>query len=196
VSQIELFPAAAELPEGFVYAARFISAAEEEGLMKVMEELPFAEIKMHGVVAKRRAAHFGRGYEYNSGRLAGALPIPETFLPLRKRVAGFARRTPEEFAELLVTDYPPGAGIGWHRDAPPFEIIVGVSLLSDCTMQFRPWPVQPADGRRRKPLQQVLERRSAYLISGVSRTAWQHHIAESKARRISLTFRTLRARAR
>ena len=192
MSQIELFPAAAELPEGFVYAAGFISAAEEEGLLKVIEDLSFAEIKMHGVVAKRRAAHFGRGYEYNSGRLAGALPIPEAFLPLQKRVAGFSRRTPEEFAELLMTDYPPGAGIGWHRDAPPFEIIVGVSLLSDCTMQLRPWPVQPGGGRRRKPLQQVLERRSAYLISGPSRTSWQHHIPAGKERRLSLTFRTLR----
>jgi alkylated DNA repair dioxygenase AlkB len=91
-----------------------------------------------------------------------------------------------------VTEYPAGAGIGWHRDAPAFDIVVGVSLLSDCTMQFRPWPVEKGSGHRTKPLAQVLERRSLYILQGPSRTRWQHHIPEAKERRYSITLRTLR----
>lgn len=187
VAQLQLF--AGDLPEGFVYRPEFISAEEEQTLVRRIEQLSFAQIKMHGVVAKRRAAHFGRGYEYESGRIAPGAEIPDFFLPLRARVGEFAGRDAEEFAELLVTDYPAGSGIGWHRDAPAFDIVVGVSLVSECTMQFRRWPVKKKGER---PLRTILEPRSAYILSGPSRTRWQHHIAATKNRRLSLTFRTLR----
>jgi alkylated DNA repair dioxygenase AlkB len=113
---------------------------------------------------------------------------------LRQRVAEFAERDPEEFAEVLVTDYPPGAPIGWHRDAPAFDMIVGVSLLSECKMKFRPWPVEKLPSKRTKPLTQILQPRSAYILRGPSRNRWQHHIPAGKERRLSITFRTLRPR--
>ena len=187
MAQLQLF--ARDLPEGFVYRPEFISAEAEWTLVGRVAQLSFAQIKMHGVVAKRRAAHFGRSYEYESGRIGHGAEIPDFFVPLRTRVAEFAGRDPEEFAELLVTDYPAGAGIGWHRDAPAFDIVVGVSLVSECTMQFRP---RPAEKKRERPLRQVLEPRSAYILRGPSRTGWQHHVAATKNRRLSLTFRTLR----
>jgi DNA oxidative demethylase len=189
VAQLQLF--ARDLPEGFVHRPEFISAEEEHALESTIEQLSFAQIKMHGAFAKRRAAHFGRSYEYGSRRIGHGAEIPDFFLPLRARVGEFAVRDAEEFAELLVTDYPAGAGIGWHRDAPAFDIVVGVSLVSECTMQFRPWPVEK-NSKREKPLRQVLEPRSAYILRGPSRTRWQHHIAATRNRRLSLTFRTLR----
>ncbi|HEV7869383.1 MAG TPA: alpha-ketoglutarate-dependent dioxygenase AlkB [Chthoniobacteraceae bacterium] len=192
MSQTELFANIAPVPEGLVYQPEFISCEEEGELIVAIEAIPFAEIRMHGVVAKRRAAHFGRGYEYNSAKLKAAPPIPEFLLPLRQRVARLAGRKAGNFAEVLVTDYPAGAGIGWHRDAPAFDIVVGVSLLSACTMQFRPWPVEQGAPKRRKPLAQVLEPRSVYILQGPSRTAWEHHIPEAPNRRYSITFRTLR----
>jgi alkylated DNA repair dioxygenase AlkB len=190
--QIELFAAETEVPEGFRYQRDFISRDEEQALTAAIEEIEFAEIRMHGVVARRRAAHFGRGYEYGSAKLKDAPRIPPFLLPLRERVAEFAGGAADDFAEALITEYPPGAGIGWHRDAPPFEIVVGISLLSACTMQFRPWPHAKASGKRTKPLAQLLEPRSFYILQGVSRTAWEHHIPEAKQRRFSITFRTLR----
>jgi len=192
VSQIELFPNAHELPEGFCYQPEFISREEETALINAIEPLEFAEIKMHGVIAKRRAVHFGRGYEFNSAKLISAPPIPEFLLPLRQRVAEYAARDADAFAEVLVTEYPVGAGIGWHRDAPPFDIVVGVSLLSECTMKFRPWPVLAGERRRSKPLAQVLQPRSVYILRGPSRAEWQHHIPPAKSRRFSITYRTLR----
>jgi DNA oxidative demethylase len=198
VSQLQLFADAAPeppLPGGFAYQSNFLSSHEESELLKCLERLPFAEIRMHGVIAKRRAAHFGLNYEYQSASVAPGEPIPPFLLPLRDRVAEFAGRRPEEFEEVLVTEYPPGAGIGWHRDAPAFEIIVGISLLGACEMRFRPWPVPAAGaGRREKPLALTLEPRSAYIIRGESRSSWQHHIPATKQPRFSITFRTLRGR--
>jgi len=193
VNQIELFAVTAELPEGFLYKRDVISTEEERSLVTAIEQLDFAQVKMHGVTAKRRVVHFGRGYEYESAALGSAPAIPQFLLPLRQRVGELAGPNPEQFAEVLVTEYAPGAGIGWHRDAPPFDIIVGISLLSECTMRFRPWPVEKKSGTRRKPLTQVLEPRSAYILRGPSRTRWQHHIPPAKTRRFSITFRTLRS---
>jgi DNA oxidative demethylase len=34
----------------------------------------------------------------------------------------------------LVNEYPPGAPIGWHRDAPQYGIVIGISLASTCRM--------------------------------------------------------------
>jgi alkylated DNA repair protein (DNA oxidative demethylase) len=165
-----------ELPEGFVYAPEFISAEEEQAVIKQIEKLEFAEIRMHGVVAKRRVVHFGRGYEYDNAALAPAPNIPEFLRSLQKRVGDFAARDPDDCAEVLVTEYPEGAPIGWHRDAPVFGTIVGVSLLSECTMHFRRWPVEKNEAKRSKSLAQVLEPRSVYMLRGPSRTRWQHHI--------------------
>ena len=192
VEQIELFGKAPKLPEGFAYQSEFISNDEERALLQALEQIEFSEVRMHGVVAKRRVAHYGRGYEYNSAGLTEAAPIPAFLMPLRESAATFAERAPDEFAEALVTDYPEGAPIGWHRDAPPFDIIVGVSLLSDCTMHFRPWPPARNGTRGPKPVTQLLERRSVYILRGPSRTQWQHRIPPTKTRRISITFRTLR----
>ena len=153
---------------------------------------------MHGVVAKRRTVQFGRHYGFETFKLTEAPATPEFLLPLRQRVAEFSGQAAERFEEVLVTEYRSGAQIGWHRDAPPFDIVVGVSLLEDCTMQFRRWPVVKAApavaGQKRvKPLAQLLQARSAYILQGDVRTRWQHHIPPTKALRYSITFRTLRS---
>ena len=192
VPQIQLFATEPELPEGFVYKPELISHEEEQALVRAIEQLEFAEVKMRDVVAKRRVVHFGRSYAYETTAITSAPPIPEFLATLRQRVAEFAARDPEAFAEVLVSDYPPGAPIGWHRDAPGFDIIVGVSLLSECTMQLRPWPVEKLAAKRVKPLKQILEPRSAYILRGASRNRWQHRIPPAKTRRLSITFRTLR----
>jgi alkylated DNA repair dioxygenase AlkB len=192
VSQIELFESEPELPEDFVYTPELISQKEERWLVRAIEQLEFAKVKMHDVIAKRRVVHFGRSYRYQTAALGSAPPMPEFLASLQQRVGEFAGRDAEEFAEALVTDYPPGAPIGWHRDAPAFDIIVGVSLLSECTMHFRRWPVEKAESKRTKPLKQILEPRSGYILRGRSRTAWQHRIPPVNERRLSITFRTLR----
>jgi alkylated DNA repair dioxygenase AlkB len=187
------------MPDGFVYQPEFISPAEENELVRGIERLEFAEIRMHGVVAKRRTVQFGKEYGFETFKLTDAPPIPAFLQPLRARVGDLAGVAGEQFEEALVTEYRAGAQIGWHRDAPSFDTVVGVSLLADCTMHFRPWPVVAGaagrGGKSAKPLRQVLAARSAYVLRGSVRTQWQHHIPPTKALRYSITFRTLRQKS-
>jgi DNA oxidative demethylase len=148
-------------------------------------------VRMHGVVAKRRVLHFGWSYTYDSARIAPGLEMPEFLVPLRARLAGFVSVAPEDLAEALVTEYPPGAGIGWHRDAPAFGIVAAVSLGSGCRMRFRKGKVGAWE-----TTEAFLAPRSAYAITGESRSGWQHGIPATAGKRWSITFRTLRKRAR
>ena len=191
MNQIALFPDESQLPQGFVYRSDFISAEEETALVDEIARIELVAPTMHGVAAKRRTAHFGHTYEFGTFKLTPAPPIPDFLLSLRKRVAALLPKNPEELVEALISEYPPGAQIGWHRDAPQFGIIVGISLLSVCTMKLRPRPVQKGLARVR-PLEQMLAPRSAYVLDGEVRSKWQHHIPPATELRYSVTFRTLR----
>ena len=179
---------AAEPPAGFVYRPDLLSELEERAALAAIEMLEFDEIRMHGVVAKRTARHFGIDYDYERRALIReADPIPDWILPVRDAAAGLAGLRPEELVEVLVQRYPEGAQIGWHRDAPMFGTVVGVSLLSGSRMRFRR---DVPDGR--ETYDAVLEPRSGYVLAGEARKAWQHHIPPTPALRYSITFRTLR----
>lgn len=142
---------------------------------------------MRGQVARRRVAHFGWRYGYATWAIAPGPPLPPFLEPLRVGAAALAGAAPGALAEVLVTEYPPGAAIGWHRDAPAFGDVVGVSLLAPCRLRFR-----RGTGRAAATWEIVLEPRSAYLLSGGARWAWQHSIPAVKAPRYSVTLRTLR----
>jgi alkylated DNA repair dioxygenase AlkB len=143
---------------------------------------------MHGVVAKRTARHFGVDYDYERrSAIAAAEPIPAWLEAVRAQAAELAGVAPEELVEALVHRYPEGAQIGWHRDAPMFGVVVGVSLLSPARMRFR----RDVGGERRS-YELLLEPRSGYVLAGEVRNAWQHHVPPAKQLRYSITFRTLR----
>ena len=165
--------------------------------MTAIQQIHFSEIRMHGVVAKRRTAHFGVTYDFQTFQLSAAAEIPSFLSPIRDRAARLGGVAATEFREALVTEYSAGSGIGWHRDAPQFGVIVGISLLSSCTMQFRPWPVadpSTTTKRRVRSVSRQLAPRSAYLIAGVAREKWQHRIPATNSLRYSITFRTLSVR--
>jgi alkylated DNA repair protein (DNA oxidative demethylase) len=177
-----------ESPVGLVYRPELVSEAEERALIDELERLEFHEIRMHGVVAKRTARHFGLDYDYERrGVIEEAEPIPDWLVPVRARAAGLAGVAPEELVEILVQRYPEGAQIGWHRDAPAFGIVVGVSLASASRIRFR-----RDKGGVRRTFEVELEPRSGYVLAGEARAAWQHHVPPAKALRYSITFRTLR----
>lgn len=185
---------AADVPDGFRYRADFLTSAEESALAGEISRITFSSFEMRGVVARRRVAFFGRGYD-TSG--PAPPPMPEFLLPLRDATATWADIDPLAFAMALINEYPPGAPIGWHRDAPQYATVAGVSLLSSCRMRFRPYvrPNGAVAGQRRTATHDILlERRSAYLLTGESRSAYEHHIPAVTALRYSITFRTLRAR--
>ncbi len=184
------------LPDGFEYAPDFISPAAEAALLDQVGRIEFSAFEMRGVVAKRRVAFFGRSYE----RTQLSPPIPSFLLPLRDQLAGWAGLEPSAFEMALVNEYPSGAPIGWHRDAPQYEVVAGLSLLSACRMRFRPYvspaSTAPRPARRVTTHEVELEPRSAYLMTGEARHGFEHHIPAVDALRYSITFRTLRAQRR
>ena len=184
-----------DLPEGFRYRDGFLTADEEASLAAAIGGLRFTTFEMRGVVARRRVAFFGRSYDSGG---APTPPLPAFLLPLRDRLAAWADVEPSAFEMALVNEYPPGAPIGWHRDAPQYDIVAGVSVLSSCRMRFRPYaPPRPrasTGGSRRSATHEItLEPRSAYLMGGAARNAYEHHIPAVTTLRYSITFRTLRS---
>ncbi len=178
-----------DLPAGFHYRENFITADEEHALLGAVADITFSEFEMRGVVARRRVAFFG---ESSDGTVAR--PLPAFLLPCRARIARWAGVDAEAFAMALINEYRPGTPIGWHRDAPQYDVIAGISLSSACRMKLRPYrsPAEPKVSRRAATHEIVLTRRSAYLMTQAARTAYEHHIPPVAALRYSITFRTLR----
>ena len=181
-----------DLPPGFHYREDFITGAGEHAFLDAIGTVAFSDFEMRGVVAKRRVAFFGESYDRTA-----AEPLPEFLLPLRTDIARWAGVDPDAFAMALINEYRPGAPIGWHRDAPQYGIVAGVSLLSACRMRFRPdrslsSPTDATPPRRSASHEIALARRSAYLMTQASRNAYEHHIPPVAALRYSITFRTRR----
>jgi len=178
------------LPEGFRHQTKLITPAEEQALVAQFTDLDFQPYEHKGYLGHRRVAGFGWRRGPDGALVETGEPLPDFLAPLLDKVAaftGFARNT---FAHALVTEYAPGAGIGWHRDRPPAIAIAGVSLLSPCTFRLRRRSGQAWD---RASIEAAP--RSAYLMSGPSRSQWQHSIPPVDALRYSVTFRTVPTRA-
>jgi len=172
--------------DGFQYSPEFVSRDEESALVAGIRALEFRSVVMHGVTARRRVVQFGQHYRFQSRSISPAHPIPEFLWPLRDRAAALTTAPSEAFGEALVTEYQPGAGIGWRVDAPAFGIVVGVSLLGHCRMKLRP---STGSG---KIVTIGLEPRSVYVLAGTARWQWRHSIPPANELRYSVTFRTLR----
>jgi alkylated DNA repair dioxygenase AlkB len=175
-----------EPPEGFRYREDFIDEAEQDSLLVSMRDLPFREFEFHGYTGKRRVVSFGWQYDYSGRQLQKAADIPEFLLPLRFRAASFAKLEPDLLQQALVTEYTPGAGIGWHRDKAVFGQVVGVSLVTRCVLRFR-----RKVGEKWERVNVTAEPRSAYLLSGTVRAEWEHSIPSVEALRYSVTFRNV-----
>jgi alkylated DNA repair dioxygenase AlkB len=145
-----------------------------------VRELPFREFEFHGFLGKRRIVSFGWRYDFNGGGLQKTDDMPDFVTTVRRKAA-------PELQQVLITEYRPGAAIGWHKDRSVFGEVVGISLLSACTFRLR--------RRRGASWQRAsirLEPHSAYLLKGPARTDWQHSIPAVEELRYSLTFRNLK----
>ena len=136
-SQLSLLEPGPALPAGFQYRAGLVSPDQERDLLDGLAGLAFAAFEFQGHVGKRRVVSFGWTYDFNTGELRRAKDIPPFLLPLRDAAAAFASLAPSGLPHALVTEYPPGAGIGWHRDKAVFGDVVGVSLASPCVFRLR-----------------------------------------------------------
>jgi alkylated DNA repair protein (DNA oxidative demethylase) len=171
---------------GLAQAEAIVTPSEERALIDSIDGVDLSPFRFHGWLGKRLTASYGWRYDFDSGGFGPADPIPDWLRPLREKAAVFARLAPDELAQALVIRYGPGAGIGWHRDRPVFEHVIGVSLGSPAMMRFR----------RRRPggfdrALASLAPRSIYHLAGEARHEWEHSIADLAVTRWSITFRSL-----
>ena len=175
------------LPAGLRYAADVIDAQSEAALIGQISALPLREFEFHGYTGKRRVVSFGWSYDFATAELSEAEAIPEFLLPLRELAASFAGLAASDLQQALVSEYRPGAGIGWHRDKAVFGQTIGVSLLSPCVFRLR-----RKQGEKWRRASFITAPRSLYLLAGEARAAWEHSIPAVDALRYSITFRSLR----
>ena len=180
---------APDLPDGFVYEPEFLTIELESTLLAAIRDLPLAEAKYKEYTARRRTASYGGKFDYDKNVLRPADPIPSFLMPLREKVAAWVGIPADDFVHGLVSEYRPGTPLGWHRDVPDFEAIVGVSLGGTARMKLRPY--KPGERNlARDVIALDLAPRSAYAIRGAARWAWQHSIVATEELRYSITFRT------
>jgi alkylated DNA repair dioxygenase AlkB len=190
MKQGKLFVVVPQLPAGMLYVPEFISREEEASLLAEIAELPLHEAQYKEFTAKRRIMSYGASYDFSSNELIPAGEIPPFLMPLRERIAEWVRVPASLFTHALIAEYKTGTQLGWHRDVPDFEFIVGVSLAGHARMRLRRYP--PKKGRDVETLSIDLEPRSAYVMRGEARWGWQHSIPPTKTLRYSITFRTRR----
>jgi len=175
---------------GLSQAEAIVTPAEEQALIAAIDAAALAPFRFHGWLGKRLTAAFGWQYDYDNASFEPAEPIPDWLLPLRARAARFAELDVAALVQALLIRYDPGAGIGWHRDRPVFEHVLGISLGTPAVMRLR----------RRRPggfdrAAAPLAPRSIYHLTGEARHRWEHSIAPLEKTRWSITFRSLSEKA-
>lgn len=185
--QSDLFAPASGFAEGLRYAEDFLTPPQERELLAHLAALEFREAEYKEWRARRRIVAFGGRYDFSRNVLTEAPPLPQFLYPLRAQAAAWAGIPFQQLQHAMVAEYRAATPLGWHRDVPQFEEIIGVSLLGHARMRLRPWPPRPGE-RSRCALE--LAPRSVYVLRGAARWSWQHAISPTKELRYSITFRT------
>jgi alkylated DNA repair dioxygenase AlkB len=175
------------LPAGFAYRPDFLTPEEEADLATWLATLPFEPFQFRGYEGKRRVVSFGWQYDFTRSHLEKADDMPAELMAVRARAATFAGLAAEDLQQCLLNEYLPGAPIGWHRDRPVFEKVMGISVLASCTLRLRR---RVGDGFQRAAVE--LAPRAIYLLQDEARRVWEHSIPPVKAHRYSITFRNFR----
>lgn len=188
MEQTDFIDALDAFPEGFAYRPDFLSPQEERELLEALDGLPFKAAEYREWQAKRRIVSYGGRYDFTHRELNAAPPIPPFLYPLRARLCAWAGIEPSAIHHAVVAEYRPGTQLGWHRDVPEFEQVLGVSLSGRARLRLREYP--PRRGARASRVLELAPR-SAYAFCGPARWRWQHAISPTKELRYSITFRTL-----
>lgn len=175
---------------GLTYQPDFLSEQEERELLAIIRTLPLQAAQYKEYESRCRIISYGGLYDFSTNKVEPSAALDPRFFPLRQRVADWLGVGAQELAHLLVTEYAPGTQLGWHRDVPQYETVVGISLGSAAVMGFRRYPPNPVTNRKSVKLE--LAPRSVYKLEGVARWEWQHAVPPVKYPRWSITLRTRR----
>jgi alkylated DNA repair dioxygenase AlkB len=178
-------------PPGFLYQREAVEKRDEKHYVALFQGLPFQPFDFHGFKGNRRIVSYGWRYDYGVQRIRPAEALPAWLEPLQQVAARLMGVAASELRHALVTEYAPGAGIGWHRDKPMFERVAAFSFLAPCPLRFR---LRQDKAWLRHTI--LVQPRSLYVLSGAARESWEHSIAPLDAPRYSVTFRNFRPDAK
>lgn len=184
-AQLDLF--APPLLPGLNYSDKVVTEAEQAALIERIEAAQLTPFQFQQWEGKRLTRSFGWTYDFQTGRFAPGDPLPDWLDDIRARAARFAGIDTQSLEQALLIQYGTGAGIGWHKDRPVFEHVIGISLGAPATMRFRR---RKSSGFERASAN--LAARSIYHMDGEVRNDWEHSIAAMDEPRWSVTFRSLR----
>jgi alkylated DNA repair dioxygenase AlkB len=188
VRQQELFPTSAPDVPGLLLVEEFVDPARERELVRAIDAAPWQED------FRRRIQQYGLGYGVvgrGAPQWVGDFPPWLTALARDVVDQGFLPRMPDN---SVVNEYPPGIGIGPHRDYADYGApVVCVSLGADIVIDFD----DPTTGAK-VPVD--VPARSLWSVDGDARWVWRHGIAARRTdkigglarrrfRRVSVTFR-------
>ncbi len=187
MTQLGLFADPGGGPVGLRYTDEFIAPAIEQALIGRIAALSLQRFQFGAFEGNRRVASFGYRYDYSLQMLTEAEPIPDWLLAVARQVEAWAGLAGGSVRQVLCTEYDAGVGIGWHRDKPHFDKILGLSLGAACKFRFRR---RNGDRWERHTLEAAP--RSLYMMDGEARSQWEHSIPPVEAQRYSITFRTMK----
>jgi len=188
-AMLDLFDAPAVA--GLAMRGDIISAAEEAALIAHIDDTDLSPFRFQQWTGKRLTRSYGWSYDFATGAFAPTDPMPDWLDDIRQRAAGFADLDPDQLVQALLIRYDPGAGIGWHKDRPVFEHVVGISLGHAATLRLR-----RRSDRGFERAKADLAPRSIYHLSGEVRHQWEHSIAPIEQPRWSITLRSLADQSR
>lgn len=172
---------------GLIYQADFLTPEEEKGLLEIIATLPLMPARYKEYESKVRILSFGGLNDFNTHTVKPSPALDARLVPLRNRVADWLKIEHGAISHLLVTEYLPGTQLGWHRDVPVYETIVGISLGNPATIRFRPWPPDVLTSRRAVSFEVIPC--SIYKPDGKARWGWQHAVPTVKYPLWSITLR-------
>jgi alkylated DNA repair dioxygenase AlkB len=182
-----------EIP-GLSSYGEFVSPEEEQALIAAVDAGPWL------TSLRRRVQHYGYRYDYKARTVSrdmylGDLPSWAGALVARLCTLGAFAGSPDQ---LIVNEYLPGQGIAPHIDCVPCfgPTIASLGLGSSCLMEFS----RPTTGGAASLF---FAPRTLLVLGDEARYHWRHAIrarrsdrwegiVHPRARRISLTFRTVR----
>lgn len=188
MEQADLFGPRFAVP-GLALVPDFLDSATAAEAIAAMAALPLEPFRFQRWTGHRRVASFGWRYDFQEGGFAAAPPLPDWLAALRARAETVAGLDQGTLVQALLTHYPPGAGIGWHRDRPVFDQVLGISLGAPATLRLRR---RTAAGFER--VQLPLPPNSLYRLTDAARWEWEHGIAPIEQPRWSITLRSLSPR--
>lgn len=178
---------------GFTLIQNYVSDAEETNLWNDLDKLPWV------VDFSRKLQYYGyrneRTKPYHLVPIKEEIPDCMDFLTNKIMEDKLVFKTPDQ---VIINDYEPGQGIKPHFDRKDYfnNTIIGVSLGSDCLMEF----THVKEGNK---VSVFIPRKSLYILEDEARYDWHHGIPGRKTdklgngnvltrkRRISITYRNV-----